>query len=91
MLLLAVVGGAGRCLLWLVVGVLVPAAGRLPQNVGWLQAWKRFDELYLKRAFGGKPREVRARAPEFGGRNGFPPPMGCADTVPFQSKPNTPF
>ena len=40
-------------------------------------------------------------APEFGGRNGFPPPenhelvlsieMGCADTVPFQSKLNTPF
>ena len=40
-------------------------------------------------------------APEFGGRNGFPPPeknelvlsieMGCADTVPFQPKPNTPF
>ena len=40
-------------------------------------------------------------APEFGGRNGFPPPekhelvlsikIGCADTVPFQSKPNTPF
>ena len=40
-------------------------------------------------------------APEFGGRIGFPPPeknelvlsikMGCADTVPFQSKPNTPF
>ena len=40
-------------------------------------------------------------APEFGGRNGFPPPeknelvlsikMGCADTVPFQSKPSTPF
>ena len=39
-------------------------------------------------------------APEFGGRNGFPPPeknelvlsinMGCADTVPFQPKPNTP-
>ena len=38
---------------------------------------------------------------EFGGRIGFPPPeknelvlsigMGCADTVPFQSKPNTPF
>ena len=81
--------------------MLVPAAGRLPQNVGWLQTWKRFDELYLKRAFGGKPREVRPRAPEFGGRNGFPPPeknelvlsigMGCADTVPFQSEPNTPF
>ena len=40
-------------------------------------------------------------APEFGGRNDFPPPeknelvlsieMGRADTVPFQSKPNTPF
>ena len=36
-----------------------------------------------------------------GGRNSFPPPeknelvlsitMGCADTVPFQSRPNTPF
>ena len=45
---------------------------------------------------------VDARAPEFGGRNGFPPPeknglvlsilkMGCADTVPVQPKPNTPF
>ena len=40
-------------------------------------------------------------APEFGGRNGFPPPennelvlfitTGCTDTVPFQLKPNTPF
>ena len=40
-------------------------------------------------------------APECGGRNGFPPPeknelvlsieMGCADTMHFQSKPNTPF
>ena len=41
-------------------------------------------------------------APEFGGRkNGFQPPennelvlsikMGCADAVPVQSKPNTPF
>ena len=45
--------------------------------------------------------DVWGWAPEFGGRNGFPPPekhelvlsieMGCADTVPFQSKPNTPF
>ena len=54
----------------------------------------------------GKPLDrvlvpVGAWAPEFGGRNGFPPPeknelvlsitMGCADTVPFQPKPNTPF
>ena len=40
-------------------------------------------------------------APEFRGRNGFPPrekhelvlsiKIGCADTVPFQSKPNTLF
>ena len=44
---------------------------------------------------------VATWAPEFGGRNGFPPPeknelvlsieMGCADTVPFQPNPNTPF
>ena len=40
-------------------------------------------------------------APELGGRNGFPPTeknelvlsieTGCADTVPVQPKPNTPF
>ena len=44
---------------------------------------------------------VKIWAPEFGGRNGFPPPeknalvlsikMGCADSVPVQSKPHTPF
>ena len=48
-----------------------------------------------------RAKNVRLWAPEFGGRNGFPPPeknelvlsinTGCADTVPFQSKLNTPF
>ena len=46
--------------------------------------------------------KVDCWAPEFvWGQNHFPPPeknelvlsigMGCADTVPFQPKPNTPF
>ena len=49
----------------------------------------------------GERTDVSAWAAEFGGRNGFPPPeknelvlsikMGCADTVPWQSKPNTLF
>ena len=58
-------------------------------------AWEAHWTLYFRH------RAVEGWAPEFGGRNGFPPPekhelvlsikMGCADTVPFQSKPNTPF
>ena len=48
-----------------------------------------------------KTGTVQHWAPEFGGRIRFPPPeqnelvlsikTGCADTVPFQPNPNTPF
>ena len=62
-------------------GVFIDYAPRVPDS----QRWKMFC----------------AGLQNLGGRNGFPPPeknelvlsikMGCADTVPFQSKPNTPF
>ena len=58
-------------------------------------------ELHAKEYYFWEPG-VTTRAPECGGRNRFPPTpeknelvlsieMGCEDTVPFQSKPNTPF
>ena len=70
-----------------------------PSITGLASEWMDpTQQISAAAAVGPEQRDlVTSWAPEFGGRNGFPPPennelvLGCADTVSFQSKPNTPF